>query len=399
MTMSVFTCESVTKGHPDKLADQVADAVLDAVLAQDPESRVACETYLTDNLAVIGGEVTSNAKIDVPGIARKVIASAGYTGQDIGFDPGTCAVITALHHQSPDISQGVNHALEERFGRPRDGLDSLGAGDMGTMYGYACNETPELMPAPLVLAHRLVRQLTKARETGALPYLRPDGKAQVTLAYENGRPSQVQSVVIAAQHDHDIDLDKTMRPDLIRQVLQPALPPGMVDYQSLTFLLNTTGKFTVGGPAADTGLSGRKQAVDTYGGMGRHGGSSFSGKDPTKVDRSGAYAARYVAKNIVAAGLAERCEIQISYAIGMAHPVATAVEAFGTERIDIEKLQRLIERHFDLRPGALIRDFELKRPIYQDTAVYGHFGRADMDFPWERTDKAEPLKEAARQAA
>jgi S-adenosylmethionine synthetase len=397
--MTAFTCESVTKGHPDKLADQVADAVLDALLAQDPESRVACETFLTDNLVMIGGEVTSTAQIDLPGIARKVIKSAGYNSQEIGFDPDTCAVITALHHQSPDISQGVSHALEERSGAPRDGLDSLGAGDMGTMYGYACNETPELMPAPLVLAHRLVRRLTEARETGALPYLRPDGKAQVTLAYENGRPKRVQSVVIAAQHDPDVDIEKTMRPDLIKQVLEPALPPEMVDYQSLGFLLNTTGKFTVGGPAADTGLSGRKQAVDTYGGMGRHGGSSFSGKDATKVDRSGAYAARYVAKNIVAAGLADRCEIQISYAIGMAHPVATAVEAFGTERIDIDKLQRLVDRHFDLRPGALIQEFELRRPIYLNTAVYGHFGRDDIDLPWERTDRAGLLKKAAQQAA
>lgn len=393
----VFTSESVTEGHPDKVSDQISDAILDKIYEDDPMARVACETFVTTGLAVVGGEITTNTYVDIPRVVRDTIRSIGYTRAKYGFDADTCGVIVSIDPQSEDIKVGVDHPLEERLGEAaEDDLDRLGAGDQGMMYGYACNETPELMPMPIMLAHKLAHRLAEVRKSEILPYLRPDGKTQVTVEYRNNKPVKIKTVVISAQHGPNIEIDTLMKPDLLEHVLKPILPEDLVDYKSLNFLVNPTGKFEIGGPMGDTGLTGRKIIVDTYGGMARHGGGCFSGKDPTKVDRSAAYAARYVAKNVVAAGLAERCEIQLAYVIGVAHPVSIMVDTFGTGQIEDSKIQQLILEHFDLRPAAIIRDLDLRKPKYRKTAAYGHFGRTDKDFTWERTDKAEILKKAAR---
>ncbi len=392
----LFTSESVTEGHPDKIADQISDGVLDAVLKDDPFGRVACETLVTTGLVVVGGEVTTETYVDIPRLVRETILDIGYTRAKYGFDGDTCGVIVALDEQSPDIAQGVNQAFEVRTDADdEDPLDLQGAGDQGMMFGYACNETPELMPMPILLAHQLGKRLAEARKSGVLPYLRPDGKTQVTVRYENDKPVEIQTVVISTQHKPNIDIETMLKPDLIEHVVTPVLPESMYDPKQIQILVNPTGKFVIGGPMGDCGLTGRKIIVDTYGGAARHGGGAFSGKDPTKVDRSAAYACRYVAKNIVAAGLAEKCEVQVAYAIGVAHPVSIMVECFGTEKIALEKMRDLIKKHFDLRPAAILRDLDLRRPIYQKTAVYGHFGRHDHDFTWERTDKAEVLRSDA----
>jgi len=389
----VFTSESVTEGHPDKMADQISDAVLDAIYTNDPMGRVACETFVTTGLVVVGGEVSTNTYVSIPDVVRKTVERIGYTRAKYGFDHETCAVMVTLDEQSPDIAQGVNHALEERDGAVDD-LDGQGAGDQGMMFGYACNETPELMPAPIMWAHKLSKRLSEVRKGGIVAGLRPDGKTQVTVEYRDGKPTRINMVNISTQHDAEVDIEETLRRQLLEHVVKPILPADMVDYSDLRFLVNPTGKFVIGGPMGDAGLTGRKIIVDTYGGMARHGGGAFSGKDPTKVDRSAAYAARYVAKNVVAAGIAERCEVQVAYVIGVAHPVSIMVDTFGSERIPVERIQELISEHFDLRPAAIIRDLDLRRPIYLQTAAYGHFGR-EGDFPWERTDKAEALREAA----
>lgn len=392
----LFTSESVTEGHPDKVADQISDAILDAIIADDPEARVACETLVTTGLVFISGEISTKTYVDIPKIVRDTVKEIGYTRAKYGFDGDTCGVVVSIDEQSPDIAQGVLEAYEHRTGHIEDDeLDRIGAGDQGMMFGYACNETEELMPLPIVLAHKLARRLADVRKAGILPYLRPDGKTQVTVEYENGRPVAVRKVLISAQHKPGVDIEGLLKPDLFEHVLKPVIPEELVDYKTLKFYVNPTGKFEIGGPMADTGLTGRKIIVDTYGGMARHGGGCFSGKDPTKVDRSGAYAARYVAKNIVAAGLADRCEVQIAYAIGIARPVSIMVETFGTEKVDVKLIENLIHDFFDLRPAAIIRDLDLRRPIYKKTAVYGHFGRKDADFTWERVDKAELLREAA----
>lgn len=392
----VFTSESVTEGHPDKMADQISDAVLDAIYKDDPMGRVACETFITTGLVVVGGEISTNTYVSIPDIVRKTIDGIGYNRAKFGFDCETCSVMVTLDEQSPDIAQGVNHALEERGQElDEDDLNGLGAGDQGMMFGYACNETPELMPAPIMWAHKLSRRLAEVRKLGIVEGLRPDGKTQVTVEYVEGRPTRINTVNISTQHNPDVDIEGKLRAELVEYVLRPILPADKVDYSNLRFLLNPTGKFVVGGPLGDAGLTGRKIIVDTYGGMARHGGGAFSGKDPTKVDRSAAYAARYVAKNVVAAGLADRCEVQVAYVIGVAHPISVMVDTFGTERIPVDKIQELILEHFDLRPAAIIRDLELRRPIYQKTAAYGHFGREDADFGWERTDRADALREAA----
>ncbi|MCX7832508.1 MAG: methionine adenosyltransferase [Actinobacteria bacterium] len=392
----LFTSESVTEGHPDKVADQISDAILDAIIADDPQARVACETLVTTGLVFISGEISTTTYVDIPKIVRNTVKEIGYTRAKYGFDGDTCGVVVSIDEQSPDIAQGVLDAYEHRTGHIEDEeLDKIGAGDQGMMFGYACNETEELMPLPIVLAHKLARRLADVRKAGILPYLRPDGKTQVTVEYENGRPVAVRKVLISAQHKPGVDIEGLLKPDLFEHVLKPIIPEELVDYKTLKFYVNPTGKFEIGGPMADTGLTGRKIIVDTYGGMARHGGGCFSGKDPTKVDRSGAYAARYVAKNIVAAGLADRCEVQIAYAIGIAHPVSIMVETFGTEKVDVKIIENLIRDYFDLRPAAIIRDLDLRRPIYKKTAVYGHFGRMDSDFTWERVDKAELLREAA----
>ncbi len=392
----VFTSESVTEGHPDKMADQISDAVLDAIYKDDPMGRVACETFITTGLVVVGGEISTNTYVSIPDIVRKTIDGIGYNRAKFGFDCETCSVMVTLDEQSPDIAQGVNHALEERGqALDEDDLNGLGAGDQGMMFGYACNETPELMPAPIMWAHKLSRRLAEVRKLGIVEGLRPDGKTQVTVEYVEDRPTRINTVNISTQHNPDVDIEGKLRAELVEYVLRPILPADKVDYSNLRFLLNPTGKFVVGGPLGDAGLTGRKIIVDTYGGMARHGGGAFSGKDPTKVDRSAAYAARYVAKNVVAAGLADRCEVQVAYVIGVAHPISVMVDTFGTERIPVDKIQELILEHFDLRPAAIIRDLELRRPIYQKTAAYGHFGREDADFGWERTDRADALREAA----
>ncbi|MEX2225133.1 MAG: methionine adenosyltransferase [Dehalococcoidia bacterium] len=385
-----LTSESVTEGHPDKMCDQISDAVLDAILKEDPMGRVACETAVTTGLVVVMGEITTATYVDIPTIARETIQQIGYTNAHYGFDYETCGVMVSIKEQSQDIAQGVNEAIESREGAGMEDDLNTGAGDQGMMMGFACNETPEYMPLTISLAHRLCRQLTKLRKDGTLSYLRPDGKSQVTIDYEYGRPKRIDTVVISTQHDPDITTE-ALRSDIIEQVLRPVLPPDLLRGTPRTFI-NPTGRFVIGGPMGDAGLTGRKIIVDTYGGIARHGGGAFSGKDPTKVDRSGAYAARYVAKNIVAAGLADRVEFQLSYAIGVAHPTSVAVETFGTGRIDDERILALVRRHFDLRPAAIIRDLNLRRPIYLATAAYGHFGREDIDAPWERTDKAAALR-------
>ncbi len=387
----LFTSESVTEGHPDKMCDAISDAVLDAYIGQDPESRVACETATTTGLIMVLGEITGRANVDIAKVARSVAAEIGYTSSDFGFDSETCAVAVSVKEQSSDIAQGVNKALEAREGSGDD-LLATGAGDQGMMIGYACNETSELMPAPIMLAHQLAQQLAALRHSGALWYLRPDGKSQVTIEYNYGKPVRVDTVVLSTQHHPDVD-QETIRHDLIEQCARAVIPAMWLD-ENTRFLINPTGRFVTGGPMGDAGLTGRKIIVDTYGGMARHGGGAFSGKDPTKVDRSAAYATRYVAKNIVAAGLADRCEIQIAYAIGTANPVSIMVDTFGTGRVSEDDLVSLIHEHFDLRPAAIIRDLDLRRPIYRKTAAYGHFGRTDIDAPWEAIDKAEMLRNA-----
>jgi S-adenosylmethionine synthetase len=386
----LFTSESVTEGHPDKLADQISDAVLDALLERDPLARVACETSVTTGLVVIIGETSSSAQINAVRVARDTIAEVGYTSADLGLDAEHSAVLVSLDQQSPDIAQGVNTALEQRNGGGHDGyLDSVGAGDQGMVFGYATDETPEYLPTSIALAHGLTRKLASARKQGEIGYLRPDGKSQVTVEFEDGRPKRIDTVVISTQHGPEVELEQ-IRQDIINKVIRPVIPEGLLDDRTRYFI-NPTGRFVVGGPHGDAGLTGRKIIVDTYGGVARHGGGAFSGKDPTKVDRSGAYAARYVAKNIVAAGLAKKVEIQIAYAIGVARPVAVFVETFGTGKLSDDKLSDLIATHFDLRPAAIIEQLDLRRPIYRQTAAYGHFGRTDLDLPWERTDRVSAL--------
>jgi S-adenosylmethionine synthetase len=405
----LFTSESVTEGHPDKVADQVSDAVLDAVLADDPLGRVACETLVTTGLVVVAGEITTQTYVDIPRLVRTTIREIGYDRAKYGFDADTCGVIVALDEQSPDIAQGVDRSYEVQH-EPGDDdpLDREGAGDQGMMFGYACRETEELMPLPIMLAHRVTKRLAEVRKAQVLPYLRPDGKAQVTIRYEvdehgRQRPVEIERVLVSTQHREGLDEESLIKPDLIEHVLHPILPKPLYDerrFEERDFVLvNPTGKFVLGGPMGDTGLTGRKIIVDTYGGAARHGGGAFSGKDPTKVDRSAAYAARYVAKNVVAAGLADRCELQVAYAIGVAHPVSIEVDCFGTERIPTARIEELVRQHFDLRPAAIIRDLDLVRPIYRKTAAYGHFGRADHDFSWERVDKVGALQAAAGIAA
>jgi S-adenosylmethionine synthetase len=390
-----LTSESVTEGHPDKLCDQISDGVLDAILAQDPDARVACETATTTGLIVVMGEITTDAWINVQKIARETIEHAGYTSAKYGFDAETCAVMVSLHEQSTDIAMGVDEAQESKQGTMTDDekIERIGAGDQGMMIGFACNETEELMPLTIALAHKLARRLAQVRKTGVLPWLRPDGKSQVTVEYRFGKPVRVEAVVISAQHEPDMT-QQQISAAIIKEVIKPVIPASLLDAGTHIFV-NPTGQFVIGGPMGDAGLTGRKIIVDTYGGIARHGGGAFSGKDPTKVDRSAAYAARYVAKNIVAAGLAERCEIQLSYAIGVARPISIMVETFGTGRVADEKILELINKNFDLRPGAIIRDLDLRRPIYKATAAYGHFGRTDIDAPWERTDKVETLRQQA----
>ena len=388
----LFTSESVTEGHPDKMADQISDSILDAILAQDPEGRVACETLVTTGQVHVVGEISTNCYVDIPKIIRKTITDIGYTRAKYGFDAETCGILVSLDEQSPDIAQGVNKAIEAREGN-MDEAEAIGAGDQGMMFGYATNETKEFMPLPIALAHRLARRLTEVRKHGELSYLRPDGKTQVTIEYVDGKPVAVDTIVISTQHDDRVTLDQ-IRKDLVEKVIKPVVPVELMREDTRIFI-NPTGKFVIGGPQGDSGLTGRKIIVDTYGGWARHGGGAFSGKDPTKVDRSAAYAARYVAKNIVAAGLADRCEIQLAYAIGVAYPVSIMVDTFGTHKIDEEKIEALVEKHFDLRPAGIIRMLDLRRPIYRQTAAYGHFGRTDVDLPWEHTDKADAIKKDA----
>ncbi|WP_300659719.1 methionine adenosyltransferase [uncultured Acetatifactor sp.] len=392
MEKHLFTSESVTEGHPDKLCDAVSDAILDACMEQDPMSRVACETASCTGFVLVTGEITTAANLDIPAIVRRTVNEIGYNDSKVGFDGNTCAVMVALDKQSPDIAMGVDKALEAREAQMTDEqLEAIGAGDQGMMFGYATNETPELMPYPISLAHRLARQLMKVRKDGTLPYLRPDGKSQVSVEYdEDGKPIRLEAVVLSTQHDEEVTQEQ-IRADIRKYVFDPILPKELVD-QDTKFFINPTGRFVIGGPQGDAGLTGRKIIVDTYGGYARHGGGAFSGKDCTKVDRSAAYAARYVAKNIVAAGLAEKCEIQLSYAIGVAQPTSVMVDTFGTGRVSDEKLVEIIRENFDLRPAGIIKMLDLRRPIYRPTAAYGHFGRDDVSFPWEATDKAEILK-------
>jgi S-adenosylmethionine synthetase len=394
----LFTSESVTEGHPDKIADQISDGVLDAVLRDDPYGRVACETLVNTGLIVVSGEISTTTYVDIPEIARETVRRIGYDNASYGFDCHTCAVINAIDRQSPDIAQGVDKAYEARHDPADDDeRDVAGAGDQGMMFGYATDETDSLMPMPISLAHQLAHRLAEVRKAEVVPYLRPDGKTQVTVRYRDGRPVEIEKLLISTQHSDGIDTDTLIKPDLWEHVVHPVLPAGMYDEKKLfkNFLVNPTGRFVIGGPMGDCGLTGRKIIVDTYGGMARHGGGAFSGKDPSKVDRSAAYAARYVAKNVVAAGLARRAEVQVAYAIGVAHPVSVMVETFGTETIGRAQIAALIDEFFDLRPGAFREELKLHRPIYQKTAAYGHFGREDHDFTWERTDKATALREAA----
>ncbi len=394
MSSWTFTSESVTEGHPDKMADQVSDAVLDAILTEDPEGRVACETLLTTGLCVIAGEITTTAYVDIPKIARDVINGIGYDNALFGFDGKTCGVIVSIDEQSPDIAQGVDKSEELRGGTAgEDRINAQGAGDQGMMFGYACDETPDLMPLPIWTAHRLAERLSEVRKSGEVPYLRPDGKTQVTFDYENGRPVALRTVLVSSQHQEGVDRDTVIRPDLIEQVIRPVIPEAFANDDYEVFV-NPTGHFVIGGPHGDTGLTGRKIIVDTYGGMGRHGGGAFSGKDPSKVDRSAAYAARWVAKHVVASGAASRCEVQVAYAIGVAHPMSILVETFGTATVDPDSIVAAVRSVFDLRPGAIVRDLDLKRPIYRRTAAYGHFGRNLPEFTWEQLSKLDDFKAA-----
>ncbi len=394
MTKKLFTSESVTEGHPDKLCDQVSDAVLDAIISQDPYARVACETLATTGLVMVMGEISTKCYVDIPKIVREVIYDIGYTGIDMGFDSKTCSVITSIDEQSPDIAQGVNKAIEIREDTSDDADDSTGAGDQGMVFGYACNETPELMPLPISLSHRLAIKLSELRKSGQLTYLRPDGKTQVTVEYDGNKPFRVDTVVVSTQHSPDVSLE-TIRKDIMNLLIKEVIPSELLDNDTKYFI-NPTGRFVTGGPQGDSGLTGRKIIVDTYGGYARHGGGAFSGKDPTKVDRSAAYAARYVAKNIVAAGLADKCEIQISYAIGVANPVSVFIDTFGTGKVDDILLTEAVRKVFDLRPAAIIRDLDLRRPIYRKLASYGQMGREDLDVLWERTDKVDQLKQVIK---
>ncbi|MFQ6028668.1 MAG: methionine adenosyltransferase [Dehalococcoidia bacterium] len=389
----LLTSESVTEGHPDKLCDQISDGVLDTVLRDDPMGRVACESAVTNGLVVVMGEITTSTYVDIPAIVRETLSRAGYTNSDYGIDAKSCGVSVSVQEQSSDISAGVTTALESRGAGSQEDEDSTGAGDQGMMVGFACNETPELMPLTVSLSHRLVHQLSLVRKEGMLAYLRPDGKSQVTVEYSHGVPRRVDTVVISAQHDPDVSNEK-IAADIKEQVINKIIPANLLDGDTKYFI-NPSGRFVIGGPAGDTGLTGRKILVDTYGGIARHGGGAFSGKDPTKVDRSGAYAARYVAKNLVAAGLSDRAEVIVSYAIGVATPISVSVETFNTNHVDNQKIHDLVMKHFDLRPAAIIRNLNLRRPIYQQTAAYGHFGREDLDLPWEQVDKAELLRQEA----
>jgi S-adenosylmethionine synthetase len=394
MTSHTFTSESVTGGHPDKMADQISDAVLDAIISEDPYCRVACETLLTTGLVIVAGEITTTSYVEIPRIVRQTVCEIGYDREEFGFDGNTCAVVVSIGSQSPDIDQGVSRALEARSGVDgEDVLSAQGAGDQGMMFGYACDETPDLMPLPIWLAHRLAHRLTEVRRAGVLPYLRPDGKTQVSVRYEDARPVRLETVLISTQHQPGLDLETLLTPDLEEYVIRPLLPLDL-DTSNYRLLVNPTGRFELGGPRADAGLTGRKIIVDTYGGAARHGGGAFSGKDPTKVDRSGAYAARWVAKHIVASGAARRCEIQIAYAIGVAHPISLMVDTFSTEVVDPERITSVIGELFDLRPAAIIRDLDLRRPIYRATAAYGHFGRTEKEFTWEQTPRLEELRSA-----
>lgn len=392
MERRLFTSESVTEGHPDKMCDQISDAILDAMLAQDPMSRVACETVTTTGIVAVMGEITTKANVDIQKIVRDTVRKIGYTSSDMGFDADSCAVQVILDHQSADIAMGVDKALEVRENEMNDAeLDAIGAGDQGMMFGFATNETPELMPYPIALAHKMARRLTEVRKNGTLAYLRPDGKTQVTVEYdENGKPARIDAVVLSTQHSADVS-QETIHKDIKKYVFDEVIPQDMVD-ENTKYFINPTGRFVIGGPNGDSGLTGRKIIVDTYGGAARHGGGAFSGKDCTKVDRSAAYAARYVAKNIVAAGLADKCEIQLSYAIGVAHPTSIMIDTFDTGKLSEEKLVEIVRENFDLRPAGIIRMLDLRRPIYEQTAAYGHFGRTDIELPWEQTDKAETLK-------
>lgn len=392
----LFTSESVTEGHPDKICDQISDSVLDAIFSHDPTARVACETSVTTGLVLVMGEITTKCYVDIPKIVRNTIKEIGYDRAKYGFDGETCAVITSIDEQSGDIAMGVDKALEARTGEMTDAqIEAIGAGDQGMMFGFACDETPELMPMPISMAHKLTKRLTDVRKDGTLEYLRPDGKSQVTVEYEDDRPVRIDTIVVSIQHGPEIEHEQIEK-DVMEKVIKPVIPAHLLD-ENTKYFINPTGRFVIGGPQGDSGLTGRKIIVDTYGGYARHGGGAFSGKDPTKVDRSAAYAARYVAKNIVAAGLARKCEVQLAYAIGVARPVSILIDTFGTGKLAEDKLVKLVEKHFDLRPAGIIKALDLRRPIYRQTAAYGHFGRTDIDLSWEKTDKAEILKREAEQ--